>query len=333
MTAGADRGGGGVHSDRTLVVAPDGAGQALGGFLRQTLGGSWNEVRRLIESGKVFIDGARVTGAGRRVAPGQRVEVRMRAPRASDRPEVRIVHEDPQVVVIDKPAGVSTVPFDPRETGTAMDLLRDAWRRQGRRASQVALHVVHRIDKDTSGLVMFAKSKRAEIALGAQFRAHTVERSYLCLAEGRVTPGRIESYLLRDRGDGLRGSRRGGRGGRGGPTGKRAVTHVEVLELLPRATLCRVRLETGRTHQNPHPPGRARQPAGGRDGLHPRPVARRPDAPRGSPAVPARRAPGLRAPGDPRPPPLRERRGQPRCNRVPARRRAAGGGRLSAGGG
>ncbi|HWM87403.1 MAG TPA: RluA family pseudouridine synthase, partial [Kofleriaceae bacterium] len=231
-------------SDRAILVEPADAGRALGGYLRGALGSSWAEARRLIETGKVFVDGRRAAGAGQRLAAGQRIEVRMAAPRPRDpRTEVRIAHEDAQVVVIDKPPGVSTVPYETRERGTAMDLLRDAWRRQQRAATRIALHVVHRIDKDTSGLVMFAKSKRAEIALAAQFRAHTIDRQYLCLAHGDVLFSRVESFLLRDRGDGLRGSSPSS--GRG----KRSVTHVEVVSRFGVATLCRVRLETGRTHQ------------------------------------------------------------------------------------
>jgi 23S rRNA pseudouridine1911/1915/1917 synthase len=230
--------------DRAILVAPEQGGAALGKVLRDAIGGSWSEARRLVESGKVFVDGRRAASAADRVAPGERIEVRMNAPRprTPGAPEVGIIHEDPQVVVVDKPAGVSTVPYATREGGTAMDLLRAAWRRRGRHATQIALHVVHRIDKDTSGLVVFAKSKRAEVALAAQFRAHTVERRYLCLAEGQVRFSRVESFLVRDRGDGLRGSTGDGRG-------KRAVTHVEVIERFARASLCHVRLETGKTHQ------------------------------------------------------------------------------------
>ena len=233
----------GPRSDLSLVVEPSAAGSALAGYLRVALGRPWSEVRRLVDTGKVFVDGRRAEQAGQRLAAGQRVELRMAAPRPRDgRPEVRIAHEDAQVVVIDKPSGVSTVPYETREQGTAMDLLRDAWRRQGRAATRIALHVVHRIDKDTSGLVVFAKTKRAEIALGAQFRAHRIDRQYLCLADGDVRLRRVESFLVRDRGDGLRGSSPGGRG-------KRAITHVEVVARFGVATLCRVRLETGRTHQ------------------------------------------------------------------------------------
>jgi 23S rRNA pseudouridine1911/1915/1917 synthase len=227
------------------TVSPEEDGQALAGFVRARLGGRpWTQVKKLIATGKVFVDGHRVTIEGRRMRAGERVELRMSAPRAREHEhEVRIVHEDTHVVVIDKPAGVSSVPYEEKESGTAMDLLRDAWRRQGRPATETALHVVHRIDKDTSGLLVFAKSKKAERELAAQFRAHAVDRKYLCVAHGRVASGRIESRLVEDRGDGLRGSTRFP------DQGKTAITHVTAVRALAGATLCEVRLETGKTHQ------------------------------------------------------------------------------------
>jgi 23S rRNA pseudouridine1911/1915/1917 synthase len=90
---------------------------------------------------------------------------------------------------------------------------------------------------------MFAKTKKAELGLAAQLRAHAMERRYVCVAHGAVVSQRIESFLVEDRGDGLRGSttRR--------DQGKRAVTHVEARQALHHATLCDVRLETGKTHQ------------------------------------------------------------------------------------
>ncbi len=91
--------------------------------------------------------------------------------------------------------------------------------------------------------MVFAKSKRAELELARQFREHTIERVYHCVAHGSVHAARIESQLVRDRGDNLRGSARHGQ------KGKRAVTHVEPIAALPGATLCRVQLETGKTHQ------------------------------------------------------------------------------------
>jgi 23S rRNA pseudouridine1911/1915/1917 synthase len=221
------------------------SGAALAGFVREKLGGRpWRAVKELVASGKVFVDGERITEDGYRIKAGEHVAIKMRAPRARDGvAEVRLVHDDSQVVVIDKPSGVSSVPYDEKETGTAMDLIRDAWRRQGKPATSTPLHVVHRIDKDTSGLLCFAKTKKAERALAMQFRGHSVERTYICVAHGHVRPGTIESRLVEDRGDGLRGSTRFPE------QGKRAVTHVSVTRVLRDASLLEVKLETGKTHQ------------------------------------------------------------------------------------
>jgi 23S rRNA pseudouridine1911/1915/1917 synthase len=226
-----------------FVAGDDEAGRALAGFLRGRLPERpWREVKRWIATGKVFVDGKVAEDEGARVAAGQEVEVRMAAPRRAAR-SVRIVHEDARLIVVDKPSGVSSVPYETHEQGTALDLVRDAWRRQGRPATAQPLFVVHRIDKETSGLLVYAKSKAAERELAAQFRAHTVERLYVCVAHGDVRPARIESRLVADRGDGLRGSTRHP------GQGKRAVTHVTPIERLAGATLCHVRLETGKTHQ------------------------------------------------------------------------------------
>jgi 23S rRNA pseudouridine1911/1915/1917 synthase len=219
-------------------------GQTIAAFIKARAGVAWSVAKRHVTSGKVFVDGERVTEIDHRLALGQAVELRMAAPRPRD-PEREgvLVYDDPHVVVIDKPEGVSSVPYEERESGTAMDLIRGAWRRMGKPATSVPLHVVHRIDRATSGLLAFAKTKRAEIGLAAQLRAHTMERMYLCVAHGVVTPRTIVSNLVPDRGDGLRGSTTDPN------RGKRAVTHVTVRQALRGATLCEVRLETGKTHQ------------------------------------------------------------------------------------
>lgn len=222
----------------------DEPGLTIAAFIKARAGVPWTVAKRHVTTGKVFVDGARVTAIDHRLAAGQQVELRMAAPRPHDPArEGVLVFDDPHVVVIDKPSGVSSVPYETREAGTAMDLIRGAWRRMGKPATSVPLHVVHRIDRATSGLLAFAKSKRAEVGLAAQLRAHTMERQYVCVAHGVVAPGRIESMLVADRGDGIRGSTTHA------GQGKRAVTHVTVERALRGATLCSVRLETGKTHQ------------------------------------------------------------------------------------
>jgi 23S rRNA pseudouridine1911/1915/1917 synthase len=219
-------------------------GVTVAAFVKERANVAWSVAKRHVTSGKVFVDGTIVTEVDHRLTTGQAVELRMSARRPLD-PEREgvLVYDDAHVVVIDKPAGVNSVPYEDRETGTAMDLIRGAWRRNGKPATTIALHIVHRIDRATSGLLMFAKTKRAELGLAAQLRSHEMARQYRCVAQGVVTTRRIESQLIADRGDGLRGS----------TTlvnrGKRAVTHVEAERALRNSTLCRVRLETGRTHQ------------------------------------------------------------------------------------
>lgn len=212
--------------------------------MKAVTGVPWSVAKRQVTTGKVFVDGECVTAVDHRLVAGQQVELRTNAPRPRD-PEREgvLVYDDAHVVVIDKPSGINSVPYEEREGGTAMDLVRGAWRRMGKPATTVPLHVVHRIDRATSGLLAFAKSKKAELGLAAQLRAHTMERTYVCVAHGVVASQRLESYLVPDRGDGLRGSTTHT------SQGKRAVTHVEAKQALRAATLCEVRLETGKTHQ------------------------------------------------------------------------------------
>jgi 23S rRNA pseudouridine1911/1915/1917 synthase len=232
-------------SARGEVTAP--AQVTLAAALRAHLPGrSWNELRALCSSGKVSVDGTRELDHTRRLLGGEQVAWNLASPdpRRNEGPaEFRIVFEDGHLIVIEKPEGVTSVPYERKESGTALDLIREAWRRQKRAATRTPLYTVHRIDKDTSGLLCFAKTKLAERGLHQIFKHHKAEREYLAVAHGQVRPGRIESRLVADRGDGLRGSTRRSQ------EGQHAITHIEVAESLPSATVCRVRLETGRTHQ------------------------------------------------------------------------------------
>jgi 23S rRNA pseudouridine1911/1915/1917 synthase len=222
----------------------DQPGVTVAAFVKSRANVAWTVAKRHVSTGKVFVDGAVITEVDHRLATGQSVELRMAAPRPRDPDrEGVLVYDDAHVVVIDKPAGINSVPYEERETGTAMDLVRGAWRRMGKQATSVPLHVVHRIDRAPAGLLCCAKTKLAELGLAAQLRAHTMERMYICVAHGVVTPRTIVSNLIADRGDGLRGSTTDPN------RGKRAVTHVTVRKALRGATLCEVRLETGKTHQ------------------------------------------------------------------------------------
>ena len=176
--------------------------------------------------------------------------------RDRDRPAAEILFEDQHLIVINKPEDVSTVPWDPKESGTALDLIREAWRQLKRPATNTPLLVVHRLDKDTSGVLTFAKSKLAERGLHRVFKQHLAARSYVAVAHGTVRRRSFTSNLIENRGDGLRGSTPFA------DQGRNAVTHViETVVCGLRRPLqtgapdgttvsrCQVQLETGRTHQ------------------------------------------------------------------------------------
>jgi 23S rRNA pseudouridine1911/1915/1917 synthase len=213
-------------------------------WLREVMPGkSWNDVRKLVRTGKIFVDGAKLLEPSTLVPAGAEVELRQNAPRATRTPSLprsAIMHMDAQVVVVQKPAGISTVPYDENERGTLDELVMETISERGRRAP---LGVVHRIDKETSGVVVFTRTTAAKHELKNQFRFHTVGRRYVAIAHGAVKGGTIQSRLVQDRGDGRRGSTEHAE------LGREAITHVKLLEKLRGASLVECRLETGRTHQ------------------------------------------------------------------------------------
>jgi 23S rRNA pseudouridine1911/1915/1917 synthase len=229
-----------VTKHRLLGEAP----KPLDRWLRELMPGkSWNEVRRLVRTGKIFVDGEKLVEPSALVAAGAELELRQNAPRATRTPSLprsAILHLDAQVVVVQKPAGISTVPYDENERGTLDELVMETISERGRRAP---LGIVHRIDKETSGVVVFTRTLAAKHELKNQFRFHTVGRRYVAIAHGVVKTATIQSRLVQDRGDGRRGSTEHAE------LGREAITHVKLLENLRAASLVECRLETGRTHQ------------------------------------------------------------------------------------
>ncbi len=177
-----------------------------------------------------------------------------RGPKADRGPLAKgaIVHHDRDLVVVDKPPGMLAVADEPGNKETLAEYTRILLRRMdGGGSGGGGLGVVHRLDKDTSGLMVFARSAQAQRVLAAQFRAHDIERVYHAIAHGIVPEARVETHLVMDRGDGLRGSFGHYRRARGEPPSdaKRAVTYAKPIEALRGATLVECRLETGRQHQ------------------------------------------------------------------------------------
>ncbi len=198
------------------------------------------------------VGGALANEATARVRAGAEIALDEAAPRA--RPQELhdddVVYADAQVLVIAKPPGLSTIPYDETETDT-LDARVRAWLQRRHlvpRGSRPTLGIVHRLDKETSGLVVFTRTWLAKEALTSQFRHHTVHRRYLAIAHGEVPTRTLRSFFIENRGDGLRGSARGP-GRKTAADGREAITHVTRLEPLAGATYIACRLETGRTHQ------------------------------------------------------------------------------------
>lgn len=221
--------------------------------VRALLGASWGVSRAWIEAGKVSVGGTPITQPTARVRVGDEIafDPRARRARATELLDSQIAYVDGQVVVAIKPSGLNTVPFDERDTDTLDSRVRSWLERRGLASGgrRPSLGIVHRLDRETSGLVVFTRTWAAKESLSSQFRAHTVHRRYLAIVSGELRgPRTFQSWLLEDRGDGLRGSARGGH--RSKAAGAReAITHVEPVEALSGATLVSCRLETGRTHQ------------------------------------------------------------------------------------
>jgi 23S rRNA pseudouridine1911/1915/1917 synthase len=238
------------------VIAADAAGMRLDLWLARHAGaGSRSRAAAWLERGKVFVDGqaAGPGEAAHRLAAGSRVGVWMDRPgsaRPADRAAhdrrhlLRIVAEDPAFILADKAAGMLVEPLPGRdgEEVTLLDLVRHHLRHEPR----AALYVVHRIDRDTSGLVLFARTPESRDALKDQFERHTPVRVYQAVLEGTVRPARgtwsdqlaWDASQLRQRKAHATDAR-----------GKEAVAKYVVLEQFEAAALVEVSLVTGKRNQ------------------------------------------------------------------------------------
>ncbi len=230
---------------------------------------SWAQARKLVAGRRVLINGNLCLENQRRVQSGDVIKVVLHSlpplPTAAD---VELVFLDEHLVVVDKPPGITSVrhPHERRERGRRQQFQKtldelvpevisrlerpaqgppSTRRRYGTKSfpSRPRVYPVHRLDRDTSGLMVFARTSAAAERLTEQFRLHSTRRAYQAIVHGRIQAQRIETQLVRDRGDGRRGSvaEEG--------VGKRSITHVRPLRRLGPVTLVECRLETGRTHQ------------------------------------------------------------------------------------
>jgi 23S rRNA pseudouridine1911/1915/1917 synthase len=232
-------------------AAPDRADRVLAGLLDPASGLSRSRVKQLIGDGAVRLDGATLSDPSAKVKPGQIFaiiipDLEPAVPRPQPIPLV-IPYEDEDLIIIDKPAGLVVHPAPGNEDFTLVNaLLHHCGESLTGIGGVLRPGIVHRIDKDTSGLLVAAKSAAAHAGLALQFAAHTVERSYQAVVWGTPSPaqGEIEATIGRDPGDRKRMAvvRRGG---------KTALTRYRVLRHFAAGagSLVECRLETGRTHQ------------------------------------------------------------------------------------
>jgi 23S rRNA pseudouridine1911/1915/1917 synthase len=226
-----------AYETHRFTVQPADKGLRLDQLLAARVPGlSRRKARVLLDLGGVFVDGARTKVAGKLLRPGQVVTANIggallrasgevgREARARDEsalPPFALVHQDEDLVIVDKPAGLLTAPTPESDRSNLAKLLEEK--------VGAPIFVVHRIDLETSGLLVFARTAEANRLLSERFRVHDVERLYLAGLRGVLA----EDERTVDVPVG----------------GKRAVTHVTVVERFAAATLVRCRLETGRTHQ------------------------------------------------------------------------------------
>jgi 23S rRNA pseudouridine1911/1915/1917 synthase len=229
---------------------------------------SWSQIRKLIASRSVMINGNLCVDAGRRLKATEVIKLLAHPVAAAPRDDdVRVEYLDADVIVVEKPAGITSnrhreerawskrrKQIQPTLDEMLPHIIARIEGRRNHRGVPVPVRAVHRLDRDTSGLMVFARTREAERILSQQFRQHTTHRRYLAIVEGQVPAQTIRSRLVRDRGDGRRGS------SDAPDVGKEAITHIKPIASIPLSpregrgegagfSLVQCQLETGRTHQ------------------------------------------------------------------------------------
>jgi 23S rRNA pseudouridine1911/1915/1917 synthase len=234
---------------RTLTVPDGAAAERVDRFVADVTGLSRSYVQKLIADGRLTADGAPIR-ANTVVRPGETVRLDVPPPsRAEAVPDasiaVDVVYEDDDLLIVDKPAGLVVHPAPGHDTGTLVNALlgRASGAEYGGIGGVMRPGIVHRLDRDTSGLLMVAKDDRAQHALMAQLKARRVKKTYLALVQGSVSAavGRIEAPVGRDPRHRTRMAVVA--------DGRPAVTGYRVRERFSGWTLLELDLVTGRTHQ------------------------------------------------------------------------------------
>ena len=228
-------------------VPAESEGERLDVFAAQVAGVTRSRAGALIREGRVTVDGAAQEKTGFRLKAGMAVgvEVPAAAPAAARAEDIdlEIVYQDADLAVVYKPSGMVVHPAAGNETGTMVNALLKHLDNLSGIGGEIRPGIVHRIDKDTSGLLLVAKNDRAHLSLSEQIKAHTVQRAYRAIVIGGFKEDEctVEGPIGRHPTDRKKMAIV--------PNGREAVTHWTVLERLRGATLIEARLTTGRTHQ------------------------------------------------------------------------------------
>ena len=248
-----------MSATRTIEVPAEASGQRLDHFLATQLEGvSRSRVQLLIDQGDVLVDG-QAHKASLKLRGGERITITGEPHPAPLKavPEaipLDVVYEDADLAVVNKPAGMmvhagSGASDDARSRGTLVNALLHRFKALSSTGGELRPGIVHRLDKNTSGLIVVAKNDRAHAALGAMFAERRVEKTYIALVQGAVEreKGTISAAVSRDP------VRRTRMTTRPSDIGRSAISHYQVLRRLDtrfgKFTLVSVRIETGRTHQ------------------------------------------------------------------------------------
>lgn len=236
-----------MSEDYFYCVSEEEAGMRVDVFLSGKMPGiSRSQVQRLIEEDSLLVNSRRVKASYRLKAQEGVEFVLPELKELQVTPEdipLPILYQDEWLAVVNKPAGMVVHPAPGNESGTMVNALLYQLKDLSSVNGVIRPGIVHRIDKDTSGLLVVAKNDQAHHGLSAQLADHSMKREYVALCEGLIkeAEGTIDAPLGRDPGNRLRMAVV--------PNGRRAVTHFKTLKRFTYTTLVRLRLETGRTHQ------------------------------------------------------------------------------------
>ena len=232
---------------RELTAATEHAGVRLDAFLSADGALTRSQAARLIAEGRVRVNG-KPAAKSARLSGGETVTVDVPQLRETALPPqdipLDVVYEDNDVIVVNKPTGLVVHPAPGHPDGTLVNaLLHHCGDSLSGIGGEKRPSIVHRIDRDTSGLIIAAKNDAAHLALSAQLKDHSLSRTYECLVTGNMKQdsGTVDAPIGRSSADRKKMAVV--------PTGRRAVTHWEVVARYPGVTHLRCRLETGRTHQ------------------------------------------------------------------------------------